>query len=98
MYEGVASPVKMIWNLTGRGLYDPRGAARSWSDLGKGMSIIHTAFISANSSINIAPLNRVNTAAILRLSRKCLTPITIKRTRKQCTYKYTHSRTNIHIF
>lgn len=27
----------MIWNLTGRAVYDPRGALRSWSDVGKGL-------------------------------------------------------------
>lgn len=28
----------MIWNLTGRALYDPRGALRSWSDVGRGLA------------------------------------------------------------
>ncbi len=34
--NSVVDPAKLIWNLSGRALYDPRGAGQSWKDLGKG--------------------------------------------------------------
>jgi len=36
LYHGVADPAKFLWNLTGRALYDPKGAAQTWGSLGKG--------------------------------------------------------------
>jgi hypothetical protein len=37
LWDGVVSPVKMLWGLTGQALYDPGGAGANWKALGSGL-------------------------------------------------------------